>query len=194
MYAVIAPGFSCVYTSWKDVERVKSLYPFPKWKKFYNQADAEAWILRNKYARQLDRVYNYGNSFAKCFIEASYTIADECVYYKFNIKRVGHVLFDVPTDLIEYKGSIVYIKETRLKVSNGSLNGHMAALAGMFAALGDNVDVNIKLDYYAVYYALNIYERGRITSVDYVKSLILRRLGATSISLSFKKEGDESYG
>ena len=64
MYAVVAPGFSCVYSSWSDVERIKALYPYPKWCKCNTETEAQAWIKRNSYSNKLSSIYNYGNTSA----------------------------------------------------------------------------------------------------------------------------------
>ena len=64
MYAVVAPGFSCVYSSWSDVERIKALYPYPKWCKCSTETEAQAWIKRNSYSNKLSSIYNYGNTSA----------------------------------------------------------------------------------------------------------------------------------
>lgn len=183
MYAVVAPGFSNVYSSWKDVERIKKLYPYPKFAKFQNEEDAYEWIKRNRYGTRLSRIYNYGDNFDDLYIDAKYKIGDGCVYYVLDVSRMGNIRIKADDALIEYKGSKIYIKYPSLKVSNESISGHISIIYNLLSILGDYVDVNIELPYYSIFYALTSYEGGKVRSIQLTKDLINSRMGSVAYSL-----------
>lgn len=191
MYAVVAPGFSCVYSNWADVERVKALYPYPKWCKCYSEEEAQAWIKRNSYGKHLSRVYNYGNSFPELNIYVRYRISTDCVYYILDCRKVGNIRIHAQDALVEYKGSKIFIKLPNIKVSNETVAGHMSAIHNLLQIVGDYVDLNIELPYYSLFYCLTGYSRGNSRPITLVRQLIDRRLGAVALSLkleNFSKE------
>ena len=191
MYAVVAPGFSCVYSNWADVERVKALYPYPKWCKCYSEEEAQAWIKRNSYGKHLSRVYNYGNSFPELNIYVRYHIGTDCVYYILDCSKVGSIRIHAPDALVEYKGSKIFVKLPNIKVSNETVAGHMSAIHNLLQIVGDYVDLNIELPYYSLFYCLTGYSRGNSRPITLVRQLIDRRLGAVALSLkleNFSKE------
>lgn len=186
MYAVVAPGFSCIYTSWADVERVKALYPYPKWYKTFSEDDAHQWIKRNSYGWSLHGVYNYGNTFEDMYIDAKYSIGTDCVYYVFDCSRVGTIRLNVPNALVEYKGTKIFVKLLNIKLSNESVAGHMSAIHNLLNILGPYLDVNIELPYYSLFYCLSSYTRGNSRPITLVKDLISNRLGEVAYSLKME--------
>lgn len=188
MYAVIAPGFECIYTSWKDVERIKALYPYPKFCKCNSEDEALEWIRRNKYARKLDSIYNYGNTFSDFYADVKYKIGDNCVYYVINTSRIGHLRINSPDTLVEYKGNKIYVKCLNIKVSNETLAGHLSAIYNLLGIVGPYIDINLELEHYALYYALTVYSKGKSRPVNIVRKALAERLGATAISLKFINE------
>lgn len=191
MYAVVAPGFSCVYTNWADVERVKALYPYPKWCKCRSEEEAHAWIKRNSYGKHLSRVYNYGNTLKDLYIDAKYKIGEDCIYYVLDCKHVGKIRIRAEDVFIEYKGSKIYIKLPDTYVSDETVAGHMSAIHNLLRIVGDYVDVNIELPYYSLFYCLTVYSRGNNRPVQLVKSLIDSRLGAVALSLKLENFSEE---
>jgi len=193
MYAVVAPGFSSIYTNWSDVERIKALYPYPKWCKCSSEAEAYAWIKRNTYSRGLNSIYNYGNTLKDLYIDAKYKIGEDCIYYVLDCKRIGKIRVPSEDILVEYKGSKVYIKLPNTYVSNETVAGHMSAIHNLLILLGDYVDINIELPYYSLFYCLTVYSQGNSRPIQLVKNLIDNRLGAVALSLkmlNFSEEED----
>ncbi len=186
MYAVVAPGFSNVYSNWKDVERIKKLYPYPKFAKFQNEEDAYKWIQRNQYGTSLSRIYNYGDTFDGLFLDAKYKIGEDCVYYVLDSSRIGNIRIHSEEALIEYKGQKIYIKYPNLKVNNESLVGHISIVYNLLSILGDYVDVNIELPYFSIFYALTSYSGGKVRAIQLTKDLISTRLGAVAYSLKME--------
>ena len=191
MYAVVAPGISCVYTNWSDVERIKSLYLYPKWIKCFSEEEAQAWIKRNSYNRHLSRIYNYGNTFKNLYIDVKYKIAPDCIYYRLDCKRIGNVRIRAEDVLIEYKGSNIFIKLPNIFVSNETVAGHMSAIHNLLRIVGDYVDLNIELPYYSLFYCLTVYSRGNNRPIQLVKNLIDNRLGAVALSLKLENFSEE---
>ena len=189
MYAVVAPGFSCVYSSWSDVERIKALYPYPKWCKCSTETEAQAWIKRNSYSNKLSSIYNYGNTLKDLYIDVKYKIAKDCIYYVLDCKRIGRLRLNVEGILVEYKGSKIYVKLPNTYVSDETVAGHMSAIHNLLQFVGDYVDLNIELPYYSLFYCLTVYSKGNNRHVKLVKDLIDERLGAVALSLKlFNKE------
>ena len=195
MYAVVAPGFNGIYTNWADVERVKALYPYPKWAKCFSETEAQNWIRRNSYGWTLHSVYNYGNTLKDLYINAKYKICSDCIYYVLDCSRIGRIRIHSPGTLIEYKGNKIYIKLPDIQVSNESVAGHMSAIHNLLKIIGDYVDVNIELPYYSLFYFLTSYCRGNSRPIMLVKELINKRLGEVAYSLKLEqmdKEEDDT--
>ncbi len=193
MYAVVAPGFSCVYSNWADVERIKRIYPYPKWCKCRTEVEANEWIRRNTYGHKLSRVYNYGNTLKNMFIYVTYRICEDCVYYVLDCSRVGHVRLHNPNILVEYKGDKIYVKLSDIFLSNETISGHMSAIYNLLQFVGDYIDLNIELPYYALFYSLTSYTRGNSRTIATVKNAIEERLGEVAFSLDMKDFSEEEY-
>lgn len=191
MYAVVAPGLSCIYTSWSDVERIKALYPYPKWYKTNSEEDAINWIKRNKYGHSLESVYNYGSAFKNLHVYAKYKISTDCVYYVLDTSKVGTIRVHPSDALVSYKGNKIYIKLQNIKLSDEAIGSHMSAIHNLLTILGPYIDVNIQLDHYSLFYALTNYTRNRSRPIALVRDLIKSRVGA--VSYSFTVEHYKEY-
>lgn len=191
-YAIVAPGISGVYSEWSAVERIKSLYPYPKFAKFTYESDAYDWLRKNKYSDKKFGVYNYGNTFNDKYINVKYKICDNCVYYKLNCKRLGRLrVDDIQDAVIEYKGNEILIRIDNMNLSNESVVGHMSAIYNLLDIIGPYVDVNILVDYYAVFYCLTGYS-GNDRYITIVRDKIKERLCEVAVSYDFKNLiGDE---
>lgn len=185
MYAIVAPGFSSVFTNWEDVERVRALYPYPKWCKCYSEEEAHNWIKRNSYGAKSARVYNYGDTLKDFYIDAKYKIMKDCVYYVLDCSRIGSIRVNVPNALVEYKGNKIYIKLNNIYLSNETVSGHMSALHNLLLIVGNYVDINIELPYYSLYYCLAVYSKGNNRAINIVKNLLNERLGSVAYTLNF---------
>lgn len=190
MYAVVAPGFSSVYTNWKDVERIHALYPYCKWRKCSNELDAQEFIKRNTNNHIVKQLYNYGDTLRDLYIDAVYKIGKDCVYYIFYCQRVGNIRLHNDNALIEYKGSKIYVKIPNIYLSDKSIAGHMSAIHNMLQLLGEYVDVNITLPNFSVYYALTSYSRGNSRAITVTRDLIDRRLCNVAYTLRMRNYAD----
>lgn len=193
MYAVVAPGFSCTYTNWADVERIKALYPYPKWHKCTTPEDAQEWIRRNSYGHGLSRVYNYGNTLDNLCLYVQYKIFDSCIKYMVDCSSIGGIKIDAPGTVIKYQGTKIFIELQDIFVSNETIAGHMSAIYNLLQILGDYIDVNIELPYYSLFYGLTSYSKGNSRTVTIVKKAIEERLGAVAFSLKMDQFSKEEY-
>ena len=190
MYAVVAPGFNSIYTSWKDVERVIALYPYPKWCKCNSEEEAYEFIKRNKAGRFVRKLFNYGNTSKLLYINAKYRIGDGCVYYVLDTKRFGSVRVVRPSSIIEYKGSIVYIKDLNFYGSDESIASHMSAIFNLLEMLGSYCDINLTVPYFSIYYCLTSCDKEINRSVSVTRNAIDKRLGSMAFSLDFNTENE----
>ena len=191
MYAVVAPGFSCVYTNWKDVERIKALYPYPKWCKCQTESEAHEFIRRNSYGKSVKQLYNYGDTFSDLFVDIKYRIGPDCVYYMLDTKRVGNLRLPTDRALVEYKGNRIYVKIPDIYLSDESIAGHMSAIYNILALIGNFVDVNIELPNYSIFYCLTAYSRGNNHSVKVTRDFINERLCKVAYTLKMRNYGDD---
>ena len=185
MYAVVAPGLSCVYTNWQDVERVKALYPYPKWAKVYDEQAAYEWLRRNTYGHGLYSVSHYGDILPNLYVKARYKIFTDCVCISYDVSEVGDVRLKRGNYLVEYKDGFINVKIPDFVVSEESLAGHMSVIYNLLDLIGSYLDVDIELPYYSLYYCLTAYKGNKQRPVSLVRSLIHERAGNVSYSLMF---------
>ena len=184
-YAITAPGIAGVYTNWSEIERIKALYPYPKFRKFVYEADAYTWLKQNKYPVKATRVYNYGNTFDDLYINVKYKITSECVYVSLDCKRVGNVRLYVPDAAIEYKGDKILMRLPYVNFSEESLASHMSVIYNILQMVGQYMDVNIHLEYYSLYYSLASGHCETNRYVQFVLGLMSDRIGCTAFSYDF---------
>lgn len=183
IYAVVAPGYSLVTKDWGMVERAKALYPYPKWRKCYSEVEAQLFIRKNYVPRPVRMIYNYGDTFKDLYIDASYRIGKDRLFFEFNTERVGRLKLSNPNVIVEYAGKMVYVRMPDIYLSELSISSHMSAIYNMLMTLGPNVDVNIRVNYFAVYYALTSYSGTKIRSIDVTKEYINSRLCKVAYTL-----------
>ena len=181
-YAVIAPGVERVTDNWKDVERIKYLYPYPKWSKWSTTEAAEAWIKRNRYAHPIQMLKNYGDTFKEFAVHVEYKIGVHSVYYKITTSDTGTLYLPKQDEntLVEYEGNVIRIRVENYVLSNETIAGHMSALYTILAMLGPVIDVDLTIDYYCILYCLTFYSQNKNRSVALLRDTIANRLGATA--------------
>ncbi len=184
MYAVVVPGFSCIYETWAEVERIKALYFYPKFAKVRTEEEAQEFIRRNRMRHYITDVYNYGDVMKDLHVKAWYKIGNNCVFYKINTKKLGHVKMHVEDDaLVEYHGDDIYIRLNNIKLSPKAINSHLAAIYNLLLNIGRYVDVQLYLPNFSIYYALTNYSGQKSKQIPMVKQLIEDREGNVSFNL-----------
>lgn len=187
MYAVVAPGLSCIYTNWKEVERVKALYPYPKWAKFNNEEEAAQWLKRNTYGHGLRTVEAYGDVLPNLHVQAKYKIFDDRLCIVYDLSRVGNMRIAAEGCFVEYQGRTSKVMVPNIKLSDESISSHMVAVYNVLNILGNMLDVDIFLPYYSVYYCLTSYKGNKQRSIQTVQNLIQQRTGNVAFSVKFKE-------
>lgn len=172
IYAVVAPGFSLVTQDWAQVERVKALYPFPKWAKCYSEEEASLFVKKNYVDKPVRVINNYGDTFRELYVDASYQIRPDSVCYVFDVSRVGQLRVNSENLIVEYGAGKIYARLPNIYLSEESIGGHMSAIYNLLTILGDYIDVNIHINYFSVFYALTHYKGGRVRSISVTKDLI----------------------
>lgn len=183
IYAIVAPGYKLITKDWNKVERVKALYPYPKWKKCYSEEEAQVFIQKNYIPTPVKLLYNYGETFKDLYINASYRIGNGCLFFEFNTEKVGRLKLSGQDKIVEYSGKMVYVKMPNIYLSEVSISSHMSAVYNLLRTLGPNVDVNIRIPYFAVYYALTSYSGKKVRSIDITREYINSRLCKVAFTL-----------
>lgn len=188
MYAVVAPGFSNIYSNWADVERIKALYPYPKWCKCHSEEEAARWIKRNAYSFKALSTYRYGNTFDRLYVDVNYYILPNSVCYNINCSRVGNIRLPTKSAIVEYKGSMIYVRIPEMKVSDESMSGHMSVVYNLLHLLGEYIDINLIVHHYSIFYALFNYSGEGNRHVVLVQNEIKKRIGEFAITLDNRTE------
>lgn len=183
IYAIVAPGYKLITKDWSKVERVKALYPYPKWKKCYSEEEAQVFVQKNYVANPVKLLYNYGDTFKDLYVDASYRIGKDCLFFEFDTSRVGRLKISNPDIIVEYSGKMVYVKLPNIFLSEVSISSHMSAVYNLLNTLGPAVDVNIKIPYFAVYYALTSYTGSKVRAIEVTKEHINSRLCKVAFTL-----------
>lgn len=188
MYAVVAPGISCVYSNWKDVERIKALYPYPKWAKVPNEAAAKEWLKRNTYNHNLGNITKYGSAMDMLYLTAKYRIFDNRLCISYDTSQLGDVrLRRQEGVVVEYLAGRINVLVTNIALSDESISSHLSAIFYTVKLVGDIVDLCIELPYYSIFYCMTAYKGIAIPSLTAMKSQLASRQGSLSYSVQILK-------
>ena len=189
IYAVVAQGISLVTKSWADVERVRAIYPYPKWQTCKTPVEASEFVKRYANKFELSRISNYGDTISGIHVSVSYEITDTGISYVINTKQCGRIrVRPVDNSIVSYDRDVIHIQVTGIKLNPDMLSSHMAAVFNVYEILGDYVDVNLVLPNFSVYYALTSYTRGNVRAIRVTSDRIKERLCKTAYSLSILEE------
>lgn len=183
MYAITAPGYSSIVTNYKEVEKIKAIYPYAKFAKFTREEDAQLFLKRNSNPHEFANLFNYGNTFDKFFIYAKYRILNDGVYYVLDLTRIGSVRIFAKDAIIEYKGYKTYVKMGNVNISDKSISGHLTAIYNLLEIIGENFDVNIEIPNFSVFYALTAYSKGNSRAVNLTRKMIQERICEVAFTL-----------
>ena len=184
-YAIITPGISKITESSSDIERIKLLYPYPKVFAHRDPRVVEEWYANNQYKQPIQFLQNYGNTLKKFTIHGSYRIGENTLFLKYDLKSVGNLFLEEQDDdsvLIEYNGNIIHVRLDNVKLSNTTIDGHMSAIYTLLSVIGNEVDIDIRIQYYSIFYALTLYSKSNRRLINLTKELIRTRHGGTAFS------------
>ncbi len=187
MYVVVAPGISTVYTNWKDVERIKTLYPYPKWARVNSEQEAQEWLRRNSYGHGLHTVNKYGNTINNLYINVQYKIFPDYLAIVYDTSKVGKIRLPETRNLVAYIGDKIHVKVGDIFLSDESITGHMSAIFNVLNLVGDIIDINIELPNYSIFYSLTGYSKGNQRAISTVQEMIRNRQGAVSYTIQLKE-------
>lgn len=158
-YAFASATQSLVTRSWDKVLELKKLCPYPKIKAFQNEYTANQWLINNDYATPIKFLRNYGRTLKGFTIHAQYKIIGETLFVLYNTKDVGLLYIKETLDnstVVERSGYKTLMRVDGLHLDNSSYHSHALALYTLLGMLNGNYDINVRIHYYSIFYALTI--------------------------------------
>lgn len=184
-YGYIFPGLSGVCTNFADIENYIRLFPFPKYRVFYSEAEAWAYVKRHQMSDEfLKTLNNYGSTFTNFYVKAQYFIWDNAIYINLYTDKLGKIKFhidEINTEVAELAG-LTMIKMSNVKLNNDLISSHTIAIYYLFKFIGEFVDVNLEVPDRSIYYMLTAY-KGKSDIINRLQNVIKNRLGELSLTV-----------
>lgn len=195
-YAIVAPGLSLVSDDYQDVERIKTLYPYPKFRKFKTEQECVRYISYHENKHSFDSIVRYGDIFDTVYVKMEYYIGEDFIGYNFDISHFGYTrLYSDKAKIVQH-GNIITATLENIKVPRDTILGNLAAIYNGLYLLGTYVDVEVVIRNHAMFYALTVYNGSNAylsRAIDKIKN----RLGGLAITLrlpkGIKEEVNEEY-
>lgn len=183
-YAVVVPGISNVFDRWQDVERIISLYPYPKFRKFATYEECWEYVKRNTYKRFYKDIYKYGETFDNLYVTMEYFIRNDKVCYNYFTKKIGYIAIECDDANIEVVNRMQSIKVTMKEtyLNDNLISNHIIAIWHGLRIIGDYIDVDIKVPDHSIFYALMTY-KGNNKIINKVRNYIDARTACVSVTL-----------
>lgn len=183
-YAVVVPGISNVFDKWQDVDRIISLYPYPKFRKFATREECWEYVKRNTYKRIYTDIHKYGETFDNLYVSMNYFIRPEKVYYNYDTKKMGYIAIECDDKNIEVVNRARSIKVTMREtyLNDDLISNHLIAIWHGLQIIGDYVDVDISVPDHSIFYALMTY-KGNNKIINKVRKYIDSRTAKVSVTL-----------
>ena len=161
--------------------RVKKLYPFPMFRKFYDREKAWKFVRNHKYKGSSFTINNYGD-LSNCFVDMMYVIDGDCVRYTLLRHNIGvlHFMFP-PPNLCNTDVLTTFVLEVG-GLDNNSIAAHAYCIREGLLYLGPLLDVNLVVPDYSVYYAITNYSGSNVLYRD-IQTEIKQRLGAVAYTV-----------
>lgn len=193
-YGVVAPGLSNVYEDYKSVERIKSLYPYPKFRKFNTDEAAWEFVRRNKNKHEFSSVYKYGDTFDNLCISMEYFIGKDSIYFNFRTSKIGYIKIISDRAEVENRANIITATIKNIELNNEMITSHLITIYHGLQLIGDFIDVDVTVPDHSIFYTLMTYN-GNSRVINRVLEQIRNRKGKLSVSLpDFGEEEDSTYG
>lgn len=182
MYAVIAPGIRGIYQDYKEVEQIRSLYPYAKFRKFRSEEECWTFLDRNENKHGLERITNFGDTFDRARVVMSYIIRPPNLYYNFITKGIGVLRIDSSNSIVENRNDLIKVQLSNVIVDPEKIRGHIVAIYNGIKLLGDYIDVEVIVPDHSIFYAIHSYT-GKDWTISKLNKHIRSRLGNVSITL-----------
>lgn len=184
MYAVIASGVVRIVGTSEEVSLLRAIYPYAKSHYAKTMEEAQQWITQNTRQKYDTRVRKYGTTAWHRFIQITYFISDNSIFYNLDLTKFGRTRIDLEDGiLVDNRPNFIKVKVLNTKLDNMLIQHHAIAVKRILTLLGDYCDVDIVVPDMSVYIALTDYS-GRDRILRTVKALIRDRLGGVSFTVS----------
>lgn len=183
-YAVVVPGISQVYKTWHEVERVISLYPYPKFRKFETEEECWEYVRRHTYKRVYTDVCKYGDTFDSLYVQMQYFIRSDRVYYNFFTKKLGYIAIECHDDDVSVTNRTGNVKAVvnNIFLNDDLITSHLIAIWHGLRIIGDFIDVDVTVPDHSIFYALMTY-KGSNKVINRVRDFIDKRPAKLSVTL-----------
>jgi len=189
MYALVANGIATVCNSYRQLQALISLYPYPKFQKVMTKEEGRHWL--RAHARKISSVSfdNYGDTATTGFVTVRYQIGEEGLSYQLDTRLAGFLKFHTEGEkvLVCSRSEEIDIWVTDVVLRDELIVHHVIAIRRVLRMLGEFVDVNIVVPDISVYLALTRYT-GRNYEVKAAQRDIAKRLGAVAVTIQEKEE------
>lgn len=185
MYVLVANGYCGVIKSRAVLDLMTSIYPYPKFRKV--EDEAQAFNLLNKFKRSdYSSIFrNYGETVRSGYVDVSYIICDKALYATYDISKAGEIFImsNWRKGIVSDNGSsMIKVVFKELSLNRESITGNCIAIQNCLDTLGGFVDVNIHVPDISVYLALTKYS-GENYVIRELQSTIKNRLGGCSLTI-----------
>lgn len=186
-YALVGPGVSGVYFSWKEVEELASIFPYCRYRKFETEEACWEFVYRYKSNKTSLSMTKYGNTFDDLFIRMSYVVTPHRMYFNYNIENFGRVKINQqPNQIVQYTAKYILVEEPSEKLlDNATILSHLETISRGVEIIGDLVDIDIVVPDHSIYYALTTYN-GEDEFINTVKNKLHSRTAEISFTLKGK--------
>lgn len=183
MFAVVANGIQCICKTQQKLDYILAVYPYPKFRKCRDEAEAKEWIRRNQRSINKIEFQNYGETATTGYATVEYFIANDNIYYNIYTKHVGFIkVQSAPDTKVDCRQDLVKVKICNVKLDPKSINHNVIAVKRILTLLGEYIDVNIVVPDISIYLALTKYT-GRNYILRGTQNDIRQRLGGVSITI-----------
>lgn len=183
-YGYVGPGIHGVNQDFQMISKLKTVYPYLKFRKFYTEEKAWEFVHRYGKRKELSAIIRYGNVFNTHYVTVDYYIKEDAVYYNVHTKKLGYIRL-VSTDdniSIENRVHIIKVKISNIYLNNDLVSSHAIAIYHILRLLGSYVDVELKVPDHSIYYMLTSYT-GTKSSLTRVLKYIDSRKGEIAITV-----------
>lgn len=183
-YAVIVPGLSTVYNKYEDVERICSLYPYPKFRKFQTEEECWEYVKRHTSKKVYTDITKYGETFNSHYVKMEYFIRSDKVYYNYFTKQMGYISIENhdPNVIVENMSGSIKAILTDIYLNDDMINSHLIAIWHGLKIIGEYVDIDVQVPDHSVFYALMTY-KGNSRTINRVRNYIDTRAAKVSVSM-----------
>ncbi len=173
-----------IYRSSRDIDNILRIYPYARFKKCETEAECYEWISANQSTRRLEELRDYGTAFSSCHVVLTYYLDEEFLYANYDTKNFGQMRIAVPEDsgIEKVQTPTVCMLKIPFSVYARPLQRSLLGLITALEAVGDMIDIVVKVPDHSVYYALRSYT-GRDAVIVRAQDAVRNRQGGTSISL-----------